>query len=240
MSDVMIDKTSMTYWFPLLESAGIPVPKTKMVKMPPELCRSICMVLYGEKPEIDPREHPFLAELTAAVDEIGTPCFLRTCQTSAKHSWDKSCFIPNRENILGHVYSIAEFSEMADFIGLRYDTWFVRELLQSIKYGVCPRYDNMPVAREFRCFVENGVIRCIHPYWPLDALRDGGWDGSEEEYNKLSELGEDESAIRELAEKVGLAINGAWSVDLLATKNGWFVTDMAEAHKSYHWEGCKA
>lgn len=28
------------------------------------------------------------------------------------------------------------------------------------------------------------------------------------------------------------------SVDILDTEKGWFVTDMAEADKSFHWEGC--
>lgn len=234
-----MDKTSMTYWFPLLEAAGLPVPRTKSVTMPPELCRSILMVLYGEKPDLDPREHPFIAELRSAVDEIGTPCFLRTEMTSAKHSWDKSCFVADADSLIKHVYAIAEFSECADFCGLPYKTWFVRELLPSIKFGVCPRYDNMPVAREFRFFVEGGAIQCFHPYWPLEALRDGGWKGSDSKYFELCRPGADEEEIRALAVKVSNAIEGAWSVDLLQTKKGWYVTDMAEAHKSYHWEGCR-
>lgn len=233
-----MDLTSMSYWFPLLETAGLPVPRTKTVTMPPELCKSILMVLYGEVPEIDPREHPFLEELKKAVIEIGTPCFLRTAMTSAKHSWDKSCFLSDAEELIKHVYAIAEFSEIADFCGLPYDTWFVRELLPSIKFGICPHYDNMPVAREFRFFIEDGVSHCFHPYWPLEALRDGGWKGTDAEYLELCRPGDDESIMRELANKVGAAIEGSWSVDLLQTERGWFVTDMAEAHKSFHWEGC--
>ncbi len=30
----------------------------------------------------------------------------------------------------------------------------------------------------------------------------------------------------------------AFSVDLLPTKRGWMVTDMALARRSFHWEGC--
>ncbi len=44
--------------------------------------------------------------------------------------------------------------------------------------------------------------------------------------------------IRSLASRAGAAIGGAWSVDILETTRGWFVTDMAEAHKSYHWPTC--
>jgi hypothetical protein len=235
-----MDKTSMSYWFPLLDAADLPVPRTKCVSMPVELCRSILMILYGEKPEIDPRNHPFFGELRAAVEEVGTPCFLRTAMTSAKHSWDKSCFVPDVNCLVRHVYEIAEFSEIADICGLPYDSWFVRELLPSIKFGTCPDYGNMPVAREFRFFVENGKIRCFHPYWPLEPLRDGGWKGSDDDFIKLCDPGKDELALRDLALKVSASIPGAWSVDILETERGWYVTDMAEAHKSFHWEGCEA
>ncbi len=234
-----MDKTSMTYWFPKLDGAGLPVPQTKSIAMPLELQRSILMVLYGEKPEIDPRTHPFFEKLKGLVREVGTPCFLRTAMTSAKHSWDKSCFVVDEDRVIGNVYKIAEFSEIADICGLAYDTWFVRDLLPSIKFGVCPRYNNMPVAREFRCFVEGGSVRCIHPYWPLSALRDGGWEGSRSEYTKLCRPGKDIDTIRYLAQKVSAAIEGVWSVDLLQTETGWYVTDMAEAHKSFHWKGCE-
>jgi hypothetical protein len=235
----MTDKTSMTYWFPLLKAAGIPVPETIMVSMPEGLCQNIRMVLYGEKPERDPREYSFFVELRLAVEKIGTPCFLRTAMTSAKHSWDNTCFLSNTDDLVKHVYAIAEFSEIADFCGLPFDTWFVRELLPSIKFGSCPRYDNMPVAREFRFFVDNGKIRCFHPYWPLTALEDGGWTGDKNAYAPLCDPTGHIKATSDLALRVSAAIDGSWSVDILETERGWFVTDMAEAHKSYHWEGCQ-
>jgi hypothetical protein len=40
------------------------------------------------------------------------------------------------------------------------------------------------------------------------------------------------------AKAAGCAVGGAWSVDILETKRGWFVTDMAEAEKSFHWPEC--
>jgi hypothetical protein len=40
------------------------------------------------------------------------------------------------------------------------------------------------------------------------------------------------------AKAAGCAVGGAWSVDILETKRGWFVTDMAEASKSFHWPEC--
>lgn len=233
------DKTSMDFWFPLLEATGVPVPRTEYLSMPRELQISILQVLYGEEPGIDPRTHRFVEDLKSKASSIGFPCFLRTAHTSNKHSWDEACFLQNQENALQHVYSIAEFSECAGIVGLPIDSWYVRELLPSIKYGACPRYGNMPVAKEFRFFVEAGKITCFHPYWPLKSLQDGGWNGTAEDYRELCEYSADETELRSLATRVSAAVEGAWSVDILKTERGWFVTDMAEAHRSFHWEDCK-
>ena len=44
--------------------------------------------------------------------------------------------------------------------------------------------------------------------------------------------------LRNLASAAGKAVGGEWSVDILETRRGWYITDMAEAYKSWHWEGC--
>ena len=35
-------------------------------------------------------------------------------------------------------------------------------------------------------------------------------------------------------------MGGHWSVDILETERGWYVTDMALAPRSWHWPHCKA
>ena len=45
-------------------------------------------------------------------------------------------------------------------------------------------------------------------------------------------------ALMEIAETASRVCGGSWSVDLLQTERGWFLTDMAEARSSYHWEDC--
>lgn len=49
---------------------------------------------------------------------------------------------------------------------------------------------------------------------------------------------EERGELSVLAAHAGSVVGGAWSVDILETERGWMVTDMAEAHKSFHWEGC--
>jgi hypothetical protein len=35
-NEIKVDKTALSYWFPKLVEAGIPVPRTKIITMPPE------------------------------------------------------------------------------------------------------------------------------------------------------------------------------------------------------------
>ena len=238
-----LDKTSLAYWFPLIEKAGLPVPKTEILVMPPESQAIIWMAFYCRGKNEDTPPEPFYDELKAAAQRLGLPCFLRTSQTSAKHQWNSTCFLDSIEKLRQHVFEIVEFSECADMMGLAWDTWAVREMLPTIPYGTCPRYSDFPVCKEFRFFVDGPKYKCHHPYWPLESLQDGGWEPEADEataYTELCDLNDETlDYLKSLASRAGLACGGEWSVDFLETEKGWFITDMAEAHKSFHWEGCK-
>lgn len=230
----MTDKTALSYWFPKLLAAGLPVPRTTIIPMPTAAQEDICAAFDGQ--DGTGAVKPFFDMLAAAAGEFGFPCFLRTDHTSAKHSWKRSCFLPSADDIPGHVSEIIEFSECCDLIGLPWDTWVVRELLPTMPDGVCPGYGDMPICREFRFFVEDGTVRCHHPYWPREALEHGGAP-ADLDYDALCRM-KDDAALTALASAAGAAVGGAWSVDILETRRGWFITDMAEARRSFHWEGC--
>lgn len=228
--------TSLSYWFPIIEAAGIPVPKTKLVEMTDTARKMIWDAFDGK--DSGSTTDPFFEEIKQAATGMGFPCFLRTDETSGKHSWKDTCFLSYVDEVPAHVMSIVEFSECADMFGLPWDTWSVREFLPTMPIGTCPRYGNMPVCREFRFFVKDGQYVCHHPYWPLETLRDGGWSGSEDDFRHLCFV-ENEAELIALAERTGDALGGSWSIDILETERGWFVTDLAEANKSYHWKGCE-
>jgi hypothetical protein len=233
----MTDKTALSYWFPKIQDAGVPVPRTKIVKMTDQAQSGVWRCLDGQDARNHKALNAFVGEVSVHCSKLGYPVFFRTDHTSAKHDWKRTCYLSGESDILGHTVAIAEFSEICGFPSLPWDTWVVREFLPTIPVGTCPRYGSMPVCREFRAFVNDGDIRCIHPYWPESALREGGWAGTAADIEYLNERPPE---VAELALLVGGAIGGAWSVDVLETKRGWFVTDMAEAHKSFHWEGCCA
>ncbi len=229
----MNDKNDLAYWFPIIELAGLPVPKTKLVRITTEAEEEIWGVFDGKK---QGNARPFFDALETVANEIGYPCFLRTGETSHKHAWKETCFLQSAKDIPQHVFNLAEFSEMADLFGLSWKNWAVREFLPTKPHGICPRYGDFPICKEFRFFVEDETVKCFHPYWPLFTLEDGGADKSLD-YETLCKM-DNEQELKSLASRAGNAVGGAWSVDILETTRGWYVTDMAMAKSSYHWGGC--
>jgi hypothetical protein len=244
MSDV-IDRNCLSYWFPRLQAAGVPVPRTEIVRTTCDLT----LLLDGQVPE---GWGAFLADLAVAIGRLTdnaspTPSlFLRTGQGSGKHDWKRTCYLDlaARDAIAAHVAALVEWSHLVDFFGLAHDVWCIREMLPVQPVVVLPRYGDMPLVKEVRCFVRGGRVVCSHSYWPLGAIRDG-LDPAEAHlaatYAGLLDCDPtDYYAWSELAQKVAttFADDGAWSVDLLSTRRGWVVTDMAEAHRSYHAPEC--
>lgn len=45
--------------------------------------------------------------------------------------------------------------------------------------------------------------------------------------------------LLEKAAQVFVELGGSWSVDVLKTKRGWFITDCAVAQRSFHYPGCE-
>jgi hypothetical protein len=180
------DPNCLSYWFPKIEAAGLPVPRTEIVTTDVILFG----VLMGEQPK---GYDGFLVELRQAVERIG----------------------------------------------LSTNIWAIREFLPVKLLAVLPRYGNMPAVREWRCFVRDGKLECQHPYWPADALAEGIGEpvGAESLFKILARsTPEIEAECTRLAEAAGKAVGGGyWSVDVLQTARGLYLTDMAQGDESFHW-----
>lgn len=233
----MEEKNCISYWFPILDSEMHgSVPETVIVQSPEDLLRG---VLDDPAYEDYACFWDFIAKLRNAGDKLGYPCFLRTGHTSGKHQWGKTCLIESPGEFPEHVYNLVEFSACATLIGLPCDVFAVRQWLPGKIYGYCPKYQGMPVRREFRAFVRDGEVECIHPYWPVESLRQGGCSLEEERILKMNSLiWKDRFHVRRLASKAAKFFQGYWSVDCLSTDIGWMVTDMALGEQSWHWPEC--
>lgn len=239
------DPTRLSYWFPLIQAAGLPVPRTEIIKLSEDDARAIWTVMM----EREEGRQSHCAELTRLVDAIehaafnitskltDIPVFLRTDFTSAKHDWERTCYLADRHHTERHVMEIMVFSEMADLMGLPCDVWVVREMLKT--EPVFHAFRGMPIVREFRVFIRDGEIEHLQPYWPPDAIRNVNPPRSwRQRLTVMSEALEGEIAIlHDLAKRANAAVPGYWSVDLLETfDRGWVLTDMAQGDVSYKWD----
>jgi hypothetical protein len=239
--DGIRQQCSMTYWWPKLQSTGVPVPQTVRVGTEP-------VEVDDGAPSTDNTttiQLPDHAELTDAVATVdGPPAFIRNDQMSAKHQMESGARIQDTD--LDHLRRIAgtlhEHTMMA-FGVPRPEAYYVREWL-DLKHEF-EAFEHTPIASEVRVFIHEGDVHDYGFYWPHEALEQhrrhepelrGDWR------TLLSQLREHALAsfnaeIRPMAEAVADEFDGYWSVDFAETEDGdWYAIDMARGEASWHPE----
>lgn len=230
MTSAAVDRNCLSYWFPPIEAAGLPVPTTRIVRTDVELVD----LLDGRKPE---GYDDFLRELFWAGNEIGgRPFFLRTGHGSGKHDWRETCYV-DEGNLGWHVSRLVEWSHTADMFGLPHEVWAVRRLLRT-----APLFHafgkGFPVTREFRVFIREDEIEGVYPYWSAEAIAEGEPDTDDwrDRLAAASTLSDDDAEeIGMLAGTASAAVGGGyWSIDFLSDIKGkWWLTDMAKGNRSF-------
>jgi hypothetical protein len=222
-----MNKNCLSYWFPLLSGAGVPVPETVIVRTD--------LDLYAWMDDEEPVDvEPFLNELQAAAHQIGDgSCFLRTGHTSAKFGWESTCYLSSLDNLLLHVAEIVEYSAIVSPAGLPTDVWAVRELLHTT--AAFHAFDGLPITKERRYFLRDGEVETHHPYWISESMRDVTVPGWEEALNRIN--AEPDNEIEQLSaycRQVGEVLPGYWSIDFIETSDrGWVAIDMALGEDSW-------
>lgn len=234
------DRNCLSYWFPKVVAAGLPVPKTRILSFEGDLLQ-----MLDGNPDAGTLEkfNQFIHGLHALAryDLGGVPVFLRTGHTSGKHRWDQTCYVTDLDRLPHHVMALVEHSACADLFGLPTKVWAVRKFLQ-LKSAFTAFRQGMPIAREFRFFVEDGRVVCWHPYWPAGAIENGR--PSDPDWRKMlevmNELGERRRGVLgELIARFQGVLDGAWSVDFAEdVHDEWWLIDMAQARESWHWPDC--
>lgn len=230
--------TCLSTWFPVIEAAGIPVPKTEILHASAEQCVALLELMGDRKQPRPGLLEPLYQAIADAGARMGWPCFLRTGQFSAKHNWKDTCFLQKPEEVPLHVGAIVEWSEMVDFLGLPYNVWVVREMLKT-KPIFTAFHGQMPITREFRYFIRDGRIDGKQPYWPEGSLKEQTEDPQwREKLAAISRLWPtDDQHLTDLSLCVAKVLPGYWSIDWLDTVDrGWVMTDAAEGDLSFRYD----
>lgn len=231
------NKNSMFYWWPLVKGLPVPQPETIMVRHEGAFKGRLSYDPIDGKP--DEYFNKMLEGVKKAAQEIGYPVFIRSDGTSNKHDWKNSCYVESEDQLYGHICNILEFTAMV-MMGPSFMGVAIREFLE-LDWRFKSHWGEMPVAREFRMFVRKGKLECWHPYWPPSSIERPTVDNWYEVLNEMQTLNSKElKHLTKMAETIGKAVGGYWSIDLCHAKNGtWYMTDMALGDDSYHWGTCQ-
>lgn len=226
----MVYLNSMLYWYPRIKNLEIPQPKTEIY----ELTEDELNTFYEEQfPDT------LLKNIEPIISKFSYPIFIRSDFSSAKHSWKDSCFITHKKKLSNNIYRLIIENLLADLIGLPFKALVFREYI-PLEAGFKAFHGNMPVAKERRYFIKDGLIQCHHPYWPSDAIRkpnNENWEKLLEKQNKETE--KEIELLSKYCLMVAKRLEGYWSVDFAYGQDGkWYLIDIAEGDRSFHWLEC--
>lgn len=230
-------RNSMSYWWPKIKDLPIPKPETTIIPLDRS---AYYKALFDDNHEAGPPKGDF-EKFYAAMEKYGYPVFMRTSHMSAKQQWDSTCFVKDKNSFARNFWTILEDNYLA--IDQIPGAIVFRKFIPMESYFT-GWYHNFPINKEVRCHIEDGKMRCFHPYWPKEAMaqakpKDKHW---EKKWNALSHMTkEDVTILNNLWPVVANTFKdeGWWSVDFAKGKDGiWYLIDMALGPVSYHYPKC--
>jgi len=224
------EQSTMFYWYPKIKDLPIPQPKTLSYRFTDD-----------EKEFLANDQYPssIAEKIRPLADEIGYPLFMRTDNSSCKHFWNKTCYVPSVNELSSHVMELLSNSAMQGWMSYNDNGIFVREFIPLVtKFTAF--YGKFPVNKERRYFIKNGMLQCHHPYWYPPAIMQPSTDDFQGLLSYLNYEREAEiKKLTKLSEIVGKIFDGYWSVDFAYGKDHrWYLFDMARGEQSFHWLEC--
>jgi len=224
-------QSSMSLWYPEVSKLLIPQIETHIVKVGNDILSDW---VRNDK-QLSDKYWKLFEDAINKIDEF--PIFLRTDQSSMKHSWKDTCYLKSRDNLKHNLSMLLEEHEMQNMVGeLTYDDIVFRKFIPLETSFTC-FHSNFPVNKEVRCFIKNGKILDLRHYWVKGAIESGTPDDDNWEIKlmRLKELTHpDINEIIKQLEKVCKVFNEYWSVDFAKSKDGiWYLIDMARGEVSY-------
>lgn len=236
-----LNANSALCWFPRIEQAGLPVPRSEFVAYD-----HMAAVGMFEDGSPYPAWADMLLEVCARIVKVGgPPAFIRTDLSSAKHSsptaYRVDTLLPKGTG-QGICDAIID-NEMKHMFGPSPQAIMVREWLNLEAPFVA--FGGLPIAREWRLFASRKGVTAEYFYWPEEAIK--FWRGSVETPDwreRLAELSQPPAelvALRGMAQRAATACAFAdeeWSVDFAHDTAGkWWLIDMAIGKDSWRPDG---
>jgi hypothetical protein len=232
-----MNHNSALIWLPRIIEAALPTPRTMIVRY---THGDLVNVFDGENP---PEYIKLCDAVKTACKTIGYPVFIRTDLSSAKHDGPTAYRIDGDKDILRCVYATLEDNEMKFWLESEGPkAILVREWLDL--ESPFSAFNHHPISREWRFFANAEKVICFHPYWPESSIQfyagmkePDDWRGALKILHKVPDNVEE---LKAMAAKAAGLYGVVASIDFARDKGGkWWLTDMAMAEGSFHWEECE-
>lgn len=218
---------SAVNWWPKINNLPVPKPDTEFIDV--SEYEAIRWVDDGVPSEV-------IEEVGEVIDNnFQYPVFIRTDLLSGKHDYQDTCLVSDRETLEGNLWKLNQEHFLAMMRnGNELTAFLVREYL-DIKSEFTAFYADLPIGVEVRHFIKDGEWENGHYYWPKDSIRQPSVENWKELIDDMMvEAIEGFKKHKGLAELVGEAIGGDWSIDFAKTEDGiWYLIDMAKYEDSY-------
>lgn len=251
-----VNVSSAGYWLPRVEKAALiagMVPQTRLLPLTDHFFH---LASQEDRTSLSPTMLRMVADVRAACESLGYPCFLRTDMGSAKQDGPLAYRIDGPDAISSRLQRTFEDNVLKNML----PAWVMVRKWLPLKSAFVA-FHGHPIAREQRFFAtaSRGTL-CHHPYWTEEAihfdpgLKDpmggepfrgetvepSGWQAKLRALNRP--LSHHQEAALSLAATVAAAAcpdAPAWSVDFAQDENGvWHLIDMADARHSWHPSEC--
>lgn len=226
------NRVSMLHWWPLVQGADVPMPRTELLLLPEHLVYAV-----ADGAEDNDADLRFYGVLQDAAERFGLPLFMRSDLTSGKHDYRTTCRVNDLGDVVSHACAVIEQTWLGP--GEPAQAIVLRELL-DLDAPFTAFDGRLPIARERRLFVADGKTICRHAYWPEAAIH----TPSRDDWRILlaainTDLSGDREIVTTYAERLSAVLPGAWSVDFACDVQGcWWFIDAAPADVSWHPADC--
>lgn len=232
----MKKEDSAKFWFPKITLAShwlaTWLPKTVLIDYDEEALAPSLMGQYSKEYE------RLYYVVERAASEFDGPVFIRTDLTSAKHSGIDAYKVSKYDALNHALLTTLSHAQLKSYHSkIKSSAIMVRQWI-NVKHDRTA-FNGLPIGNEWRVFADNRDVRCVHRYWPKEALEghmDDKMPTSAKEWSQLwirTDLLDD--AVQAAKAATPEWPGEQWSVDFVEDVNGKFwLIDMATAENSYH------
>ena len=250
LADIRRNPNNFSFWFPKIESCGIPVPKSVIIQLPDEIIRSLFLEREGD----DDRITDFVRNtVIPTIPKDWHPVFIKNGCFSNKFDFRYCCIQPTLHRLVTSIEAINQDALCFDTDGE--SELVIREYLMPYHYDddelgikMYSIYNGMPLRPEIRVFYDFDHHKALYAvnYWDWGYCHDRICERDctdalayEAAYPVLDrffkENGDKAMALLdEHLKKVDLP--GIWSVDLMWHEGQFWLIDMAVGHRSAYFD----